>query len=243
MKVTCPTSTPYYRMASSGRDPWPIPAGSDASYKGRSSRPRSADVVKPERVVVGVTGHRWQEDPPALAGVVGDVLEVVRSLVDPGEEVVVVSPLAEGADRLVAAVALELGLRLECVLPLAVDDYERDFASKSSVERFRRLLGGAASVSVVPGRCTDQDRTVAYAEAGRAVVDGSDVLIAVWDGRPSRGRGGTAEIVDAALAADRTVVWIHPDPPHAVRVLTGCEDSEIAAALAQRLEGHRDLPA
>jgi hypothetical protein len=174
--------------------------------------------------------------------VVRDVLATIRSLVGQHDDVVVVSPLAEGADRLVAATALDFGLRLECVLPLTADEYEQDFASRESVERFRQLLERAASVRVVPDR-RQEDRPVAYADAGQTVVERSDVLIAIWDGRPSRGRGGTAEIVDAASAVGRAVVWVHAEPPYAVRVLGGSGHAEIAAALRDHLEAHDGLGA
>jgi polyphosphate kinase 2 (PPK2 family) len=49
----------------------------------------------------------------------------------------------------------------------------------------------------------------AYLAAGRWIVDHADRLVAVWDGRPARGRGGTAEVV--AYARHRgvpvTVLW------------------------------------
>ena len=46
-------------------------------------------------------------------------------------------------------------------------------------------------------------------DGGRAVVDRSSVLVAVWDGQPSRGLGGTADVV--AYARERgvpvEVIW------------------------------------
>ena len=41
---------------------------------------------------------------------------------------------------------------------------------------------------------------------GRYVVDHCDVLIALWDGMPSSGQGGTAEIVSYAKEQCRPVV-------------------------------------
>ena len=40
-------------------------------------------------------------------------------------------------------------------------------------------------------------------DGGRAVVDCSSVLVAVWDGQPSRGLSGTADVV--AYARERRV--------------------------------------
>ena len=53
------------------------------------------------------------------------------------------------------------------------------------------------------------------------MVDRCDVLIAVWDGEPARGPGGTAEIVAYALERGRPIVHIRPDVREAVTVLSG----------------------
>src|SRR5438046_392163 len=92
--------------------------------------------------------------------------------------------------------------RLVAILPLPPDEYEADFSDGDSVAEFRRLLE-AASVVVTPAPTGDDGdgndgndgnggRPAAYERAGRAIVDGSDLLVALWDGGSSRGRGGTA---------------------------------------------------
>jgi hypothetical protein len=41
-------------------------------------------------------------------------------------------------------------------------------------------------------------------------VSGSDVLMAVWDGQPARGKGGTAEVVEYARALGKPLILINP---------------------------------
>jgi hypothetical protein len=112
------------------------------------------------------------------------------------------SPLAEGADRIVAREALKLleadGVVLEAVLPLDPADYVHDFDSASSRREFEELLAQAGSSVTMP-RVKHRDE--AYERAGQYVVNHCDVLIAVWDGGRARGRGGTAAIV--AYAEER----------------------------------------
>ena len=43
---------------------------------------------------------------------------------------------------------------------------------------------------------------------GRYVLDRCDVLVAVWDGQPARGRGGTADIVAMARHCGKPMAWI-----------------------------------
>jgi len=118
----------------------------------------------------------------------------------------VVSALAEGADRIVTHEVLALeGAWLDAVLPLAPDDYERDFETPESRAEFRTLLARAAQVSVVGD---ERSRDDAYEAAGREVVDRSDVLLALWDGEPARGKGGTADVVEYARSGGVPVIWI-----------------------------------
>jgi hypothetical protein len=123
--------------------------------------------------------------------------------------IVAYSALAEGADRIVAEAVLgtESG-RLEVFLPSPIDKYLRTFTNVESKEQFNTLLGRATSVTKTPTRTSQEE---SYELAGRMVVDRSDVLLALWDGKPSGGPGGTAEIVAYALHKRVPVVVIPPD--------------------------------
>lgn len=156
---------------------------------------------------VGVSGHRSFD---GVASARAAITRVVAALHDqhPGR-LEVWSSLAEGADRMVveAVRSADPGARLMVVLPLPPDDYRADFASPESGREFDRLLASAAH-TIVTGPAADGSRESAYARAGHAVVAASDVLIAVWDGAPARGVGGTAEIVAAARASGREVMVV-----------------------------------
>lgn len=111
-----------------------------------------------------------------------------------------VSSLAEGADRLLArAVLARPGGRLVALLPLEPAEYAHDFATAASLREFNDLLAAADEVRVIaPRPGDDPSREAAYERAGLAVLEGSDLLVALWDGEPGRGRGGTAELVAEA---------------------------------------------
>lgn len=158
-----------------------------------------------ERFRVGVSGHRHVTGGAPVVAAVDAVLDAV-AVAAGGRPATVVSSLAEGADRLVAERGLaRAGWALEVVLPLDRDDYERDFHDGPSVEAFRSLLGRAATVERVPAQATRED---GYWAAGLAVLDRCDALLAVWDGRPARGRGGTAEVVARARETGRPLAWV-----------------------------------
>jgi hypothetical protein len=156
-------------------------------------------------VVVGVTGHRHLRpaDRPALEARVREFLaDLLRRY--PHTPLVVLSALAEGADRLAARVALDLGVRLVVPLPLPPALYEQDFKTPESLAEFRGLLQQAASVvelPLVPGnaeadvRLPGAARNRQYAGVGAYLARHSQILIALWDGLPSDKVGGTVQVV------------------------------------------------
>jgi hypothetical protein len=154
---------------------------------------------------VGVTGHRHLARPDAVAAEVDAVLD--RLAGGDGRVLVAVSGLAEGADRLVAQrVLVRPGGRLVALLPLAPVDYVADFADAASVQEFTDLLRAADEDEVITGAPSDDwTREAAYERAGHAMLDRCDVLIALWDGTPGRGRGGTADMVFEAGLIGRPV--------------------------------------
>ena len=103
----------------------------------------------PLPVVIGVTGHRdlRPEDSDRLEQSVGRIFSEVQRQC-PNCMLVLLSPLAEGADRLVARVALRQGVRLICPLPLPVPLYSDDFTDDTvmfwSAAGFPRLVNGSS---------------------------------------------------------------------------------------------------
>ncbi|MFJ3928125.1 hypothetical protein [Streptomyces sp. NPDC090022] len=149
---------------------------------------------------IGVTGHRIIPDE-----VRGHVEDRLRALLAGHEgPLEALSSLADGADQMFAAIALDCGADLTVVIPSA--DYEEAFEDAASLARYRRLRRLATQqIRMDFDRSTDE----AYYAAGTFIADSCDRLLAVWDGQPARGHGGTAEIV--AYARDRgkpvTVIW------------------------------------
>jgi hypothetical protein len=132
-------------------------------------------------------------EPAGLPGLDGGRRPVLR----------LVSPLAEGSDRLAAEIALMAGYTLYSPLPFPRPEYEKDFPA--SADEFERLLS-QSTVLELDG--TRELATDAYREVGRFVVRNCDLLIAVWDGSTERGAGGTAEIVRFAANLKVPIWWI-----------------------------------
>jgi len=166
--------------------------------------------VSSTRFSIGVTGARTLTNASLVGSRIESVLakicdELQRRSVAP-LRYVILSPLAEGADRLVAWKGFEmLDADLEVVLPLDESDYIDDFETPESKAEFKKLRARAQRLTQVDPAA---NRAEAYEMAGRYVVDHCDVLIALWDGEPASGRGGTAEIVSYARRQGCPLYWI-----------------------------------
>ncbi|MFF3327195.1 hypothetical protein [Streptomyces sp. NPDC002889] len=149
---------------------------------------------------IGVTGHR---------GIPLEALAHVRAtmqavLCGHQASLEALSSLAVGADQLFADVALACGAELTVVIPSG--DYEQGFAEPDELAHYRRLKSLATrEIRLSFPYSTDE----AYYAAGAYIADHCDRLLAVWDGRPARGRGGTGDIVRYArdLGKPVTVIW------------------------------------
>ena len=115
-----------------------------------------------------------------------------------------VSSVAAGADLLFAEVCLGLKLPLRIFLPMPKEQFRNDFDA-ASWERAERVLAGALSVEVAGVSEKPEER---YYECGIETVQQSQLLIALWDGNPSQGLGGTADMVYFAQEQGRAVAWI-----------------------------------
>ena len=186
---------------------------------------------------MGITGHRILPDPQKLAACLYNILttgylgaftpdanEKLGSLKPSSIHLTLISPLAEGADRLVADVVLEHGGMLEALLPMPVDEYEKDFITLESKREFRELLAQSQRVTVTECGVPLDDpnyRQNAYLRVGEETVSRCDILIALWDGLPSRGIGGTADIVALALDQKKPVFIVSTSQPGKVELLNG----------------------
>jgi hypothetical protein len=156
--------------------------------------------------VVGVSGHRDLR-PDALPQLRAAVAAILRQLKEhlPDSELRIMAGMAEGADLLVAQVALELGFGVDAILPMPLEQYAADFDPEAFAllnkllaqpgVRCSELAPSAAAARGARAHATAADRDAPYATLTRSLVRGCSLLIALWDGEPSHLAGGTADTV------------------------------------------------
>ncbi len=180
------------------------PAADSAAASELGARTAAPDGRLP--IVIGVTGHRHLRvaDEAKYREHVCELFTRLRRRY-PSTPLRIVTALAEGADRLVAEVAIEGGHELLVPLPLEPADYERDFPETTA--EFHALLSRVPpeQVFVLPrdedsGLPTPQHlREKRYRAVGMFLAQHTHLLLALWDGRPTDSNAGTAAVVRMKL--------------------------------------------
>jgi len=176
------------------------------------NRPRPDSRAVP--IVLGVTGHRDVRDTdlPRLRQAVAAIFEAFARRYR-HTPLVLLSSLAQGADQLCAAVALEQGLQVIAPLPFPAAVYRQSssFDNDEARQQFDTLLQDSRVTTFVAplpdGEMPTDDagwtslleesntRHRCYANAGGYVMLHCHALIALWDGEKSEASAGTAQMV------------------------------------------------
>ena len=133
---------------------------------------------------------------------------------DDVQQLVGITSLAEGADQIFAERVLAAGGQLTAILPAA--HYALTFPHGPARQHYEDLLSRANQIIHLPFNEPTED---AYWAAGKEIVDRCDFLLAVWNGKPSGGLGGTGDIVAYAREIGRPTIIIWP--PNAARLNDG----------------------
>lgn len=153
-------------------------------------------------IKIGVTGH---QNIPFTARIYIE-REILTFLKDHEEKFIGISSLAVGADQLYAENVVDAKGKLHAVVPCK--NYESTFNSQADLMNYLKLLMIADVVEELEFL---QPTEEAFLQAGKRIVDLSDILIAVWDGKQAKGKGGTADIVQYAQKLNKKVEVFWPD--------------------------------
>ncbi|GHD20395.1 hypothetical protein GCM10007147_12590 [Nocardiopsis kunsanensis] len=150
---------------------------------------------------IGVTGHRHL--PPDVEAAAAVMLR--QHLAPHGYRMVGLSCLADGPDTAFAEAVVAAGAPLEVIVP--AQGY-RGALPREHHPVYDRLLSRAVLVHELEHR---ESTPRAHMDAGRLLVERCNRLVAVWDGEPARGPGGTADVVAHARALSRPVSVLWPE--------------------------------
>ena len=150
---------------------------------------------------IAISGHRGLRGPTVRL-----VDEAIRAeLARHAPDLTGISCLADGADQIFARVVTDLGGSLKAVIPAA---QYREKLPEDSHPGYDDLFAQAAAVHRLP---FTESTPESHMAASKLMVDEADELYAVWDGKPSRSYGGTADVVAYARERNTPVRVIWPD--------------------------------
>jgi hypothetical protein len=156
---------------------------------------------------IAITGHRGL--PGNTACKIRDAIRRELAGENSGGGLIGLSCLADGADQIFARAVLDAGGCLEAIVPAAA---YRDGLPEEARAEYDSLIVAATGITRLD---FSESTSEAHMAASQVMLADADRLYAVWDGKPARGYGGTADVV--ADAKQRgipvTVIW----PPGATR--------------------------
>jgi hypothetical protein len=191
--------------------------------------PRVEDNL-PRWLVIGFSGHRHLGEHAGAAA--NAVREVIDKLASRWPRIAGISSAASGGDTLFAEEMLRRDVPLSIVLPFPCERFKTDFEAEPpdawprSEEIIRRAveldvvhqLDADVGMVVESGLQAEQQRALgkerdakAYWETTLRTVDRSDVFLAIWNGKPGKGAGGTADAVKYARQIRLPLIIFDPE--------------------------------
>lgn len=153
-------------------------------------------------MTIGLVGHRRNKlSEPELA----ELPRRLRALFDEiglaagSAPVALVTGMAEGTD-LIGAATRPLAWSLVAILTEPPKSLADRMERADAAELLRLCAEPGVTLELLTGPFDD------YYRQARAIISRSRLLVAVWDGQPGRGPGGTADSVSRAYAAHRPTV-------------------------------------
>ncbi len=201
------------------------------------ARPPRANPV----LSIGVTGHpsdhpNWLTTVDQISEKISKILTEIKTFSETivkngnkdrtqfytkGEpiEFRVYSLLTEGGASLITNSALDIDFNLYAILPFSKVEYLNDFASASALLEFEGLYRAAKQKIELNGLREGSVMHDAYVNAEQAVINHSDLLIAIWDGKTNYGFGDPSEMIAMARKRGIPVIWINAEYPEEIKIL------------------------
>lgn len=156
--------------------------------------------------VISVSGHQNLGDEQTQHFVAQQFRDLLCQYQQREMAIVLYSALAAGADQLFVKIALECKIPVEIALPCNESAYKASLPTEEARQEYSRLLSLCQQQHYLsPQECSDD----AYLALGEWLVDHSDLIVLAWNGQPSKGRGGTADVASYAHFRGHPFVHIH----------------------------------
>ncbi|SHF33508.1 hypothetical protein [Chryseobacterium takakiae] len=151
-------------------------------------------------MILGITGHQ------DLKSFNLDWIKfTVNNFLKENDIIKGLSSLAIGSDQLFCRQLIKKNIPYDVIIPC--DNYISTFKTLKDSESFLGLLNMSKGIYTLN---FDKPSESAFYSAGIEIVNKASVIIAIWDGKPAKGLGGTGDIVKIALQQKKSVYHINP---------------------------------
>lgn len=151
-------------------------------------------------MIIGITGHQKLEEFDKN-WIIKEIRSfILKNSVDKG-----ISCLAIGADQLFCEELINNKIEYDAIIPC--ENYLSTFKKKEDILKFTSLLDLSKNVLTLN---FEKPSEKAFYAASQKMLEYSTTIIAVWDGKPAKGLGGTGDIVETALSCNKKVYHINP---------------------------------
>lgn len=149
----------------------------------------------------GITGHQKLGTEDTIAWLLHTIERIIIQYnIQQG-----FTSLAVGADQLFTEVLKKIKLPYVAIIPC--NKYAETFQNQMHTEKYYVLLQSASDIITLEYETPSEK---AFFEAGKLVVNLSDIVIAIWNGKPAQGLGGTGDIVAYALSLGKRIIHVDP---------------------------------
>lgn len=164
-------------------------------------------------LVLGESGHRNipHEDRARTKETVCEIIwKLKEQCGQKGARIAMINAFAQGGDMICAEAAFEAGVDVFALLPCEREKYLKSFSEEEDREKLLPYLERVKGVRIAPdvekrgawflARGMDKE-SYEYRQLGIYMAQRSDLLFALWDGKPPKSEYGcgTAEVVEFAL--------------------------------------------
>jgi hypothetical protein len=151
-------------------------------------------------MILGITGHQ------SLAGFDLDWIKLtIGNFLTENNVIKGLSSLAIGTDQLFCRELIKKNITYDVIIPC--NNYISTFKTQEDSRSFLDLSNMSKSTYTLD---FDKPSESAFYSAGIEIVNKATTLLAIWDGKPAKGLGGTGDIVEFALEQKKHVFHINP---------------------------------
>jgi len=163
--------------------------------------------------ILGVTGHRDLKEE-CIEYYSKQIHELLFKLKTNYPDIIIYSPLSDGADRLVVKEGIKLNIPFSVILPMQIEKYIMDF-KENSLKEFEQLLCKADKIVTISLHKNNTEESIStyslqrdyqYEDCGRYIANSCDRLIALWDGNYIGLKGGTGEVTKYYLETKNSIL-------------------------------------